>query len=133
MIGYLLDTNAILAALGNPDLLPEAARAAIIEGPNVLSVVSYGDILRRHGDGRLELTNPPAWWAAALDQLAATALPLKAQHINRALGLGSASESVLDRLVVAQAIDEGLTLVSMDEDLKRFAVKGLLVAGSACD
>ena len=47
MSGQLLDTNSALLALTDPDRLPAAVRAAILAGPNVLSAVSYWEVLIR--------------------------------------------------------------------------------------
>src|SRR4051812_24517270 len=43
--GYLLDTNVALVALTEPADLSPAVRTAILTGPNVLSVVSYWEVL----------------------------------------------------------------------------------------
>jgi PIN domain nuclease of toxin-antitoxin system len=43
--GYLLDTNAALIALTNPDGLPARVRRAILAGPNQLNAVVYWEVL----------------------------------------------------------------------------------------
>ena len=40
MTGYLLDTNAVLLALGEPASLSARARRAILAGPNILSTIA---------------------------------------------------------------------------------------------
>jgi PIN domain nuclease of toxin-antitoxin system len=47
MTGYLLDINAVLIALTAPEALSTAARAALLKGPNILSVVSYWEVYSR--------------------------------------------------------------------------------------
>jgi PIN domain nuclease of toxin-antitoxin system len=75
--GYLLDTNAALIALTDPDRLPAAVRTALLAGPNILSVVSYWEVLLKSMKGRLKVGDPRTWWPDALDQLGATPLALR--------------------------------------------------------
>jgi PIN domain nuclease of toxin-antitoxin system len=72
--GYLLDTTAALIALAEPDQLPTAVRMAISSGPNVLSVVSYWEVMLKSMKGNLEVGDPRTWWLDALDQFAASPL-----------------------------------------------------------
>jgi PIN domain nuclease of toxin-antitoxin system len=58
VIGYLLDTNAALIALADPGRLSRAARKAILTGPNVLSVVSYWEVVLKSMKGNLDVGAP---------------------------------------------------------------------------
>ena len=98
MTGYLLDTNAVLIALTEPDLLTPDARAAVGGGPNVLSVVSYWEVLLKSMKGNLEVGDPRTWWQEALEQLAATALALRPEHVAEVYGLPRIHRDPFDRV-----------------------------------
>jgi PIN domain nuclease of toxin-antitoxin system len=127
--GYLLDTCTALLALSQPDALSSAARKAVLTGPNILSVVSYWEVVLKSMKGTLDVGDPRAWWVDALDELAATPLVLKPQHIAGVCGLPPMHKDPFDRVLIAQAASEGLTLVSPDADIARYASKALRIVG----
>ncbi len=127
--GCLLDTCTALLALVDPDALSPAARKAILAGPNVLSVVTYWEVLLKSMKGTLEVGDPRAWWFDALEQLAATPLVLRPPHIAGVYGLPPIHNDPFDRVLIAQAMAEGLALVTSDGEIARYASKGLRVVG----
>ena len=56
-------------------------RTAILGGANVLSVVSYWEVVLKTMKGNLKVGDPRTWWLDALEQLAATTLVLRPEHI----------------------------------------------------
>lgn len=127
--GYLLDTSTALFALAEPDKLTAAARRAVLAGPNLLSVVSYWEVMLKSMKGTLEVGDPRAWWFDALEQLAATPLILRPQHIAAVYGLPPIHKDPFDRVLIAQAAVEGLALVTVDEKIAQYASKNLRVIG----
>lgn len=125
--GYLLDTHTTLWALERPEALSRAALGAVSSGPNVLSVVSYWEVMLKSMKGKLDVGDPRAWWFDALEQLAATPLVLRPQHIASVYGLAPIHKDPFDRMLVAQAIAEGLALVTADGEITRYASKSLRV------
>jgi PIN domain nuclease of toxin-antitoxin system len=119
--GYLLDTNAALLALTTPEALSRAVRTAVLAGPNVLSVVSYWEVLLKSMKGNMNVGNPRTWWLDALDQLAATALALRPEHVSGVYGLPPLHKDPFDRVLIAQALVEDLRLVTTDGDIRRYA------------
>jgi PIN domain nuclease of toxin-antitoxin system len=79
--------------------------------------------------GALDVGDPRAWWSEALEQLAATPLVLRPQHIAAVYGLPPIHKDPYDRVLIAQATVEGLALVSSDGEIARYASKGLRVVG----
>jgi PIN domain nuclease of toxin-antitoxin system len=124
---YLLDTHTAIWALDRPEALSEPARNAASTGPNILSVVSYWEVMIKSMKGRLDVGDPRAWWFDALDQLAATPLPLRAQHIAAVHSLPPIHKDPFDRMLIAQATVEGLALVSSDTEIVRYASEQLRV------
>lgn len=127
--GYLLDTHTVIWALDTPELLTDAARGAVLSGPNVLSVVSYWEVMLKSMKGKLDVGDPRIWWSEALDQLAATPLVLRPQHITELYALPPIHKDPFDRMLIAQAAAEGLTLVSSDSDIMRYSSNSLRVVG----
>jgi PIN domain nuclease of toxin-antitoxin system len=125
--GYLLDTHTAIWALDRPEALSVSAREAASEGPNVLSVVVYWEVMIKSMKGKLDVGDPRAWWFDALDQLAATPLVLRPQHIAAVHSLPPIHKDPFDRILIAQATVEGLTLVTMDAEIARYSSKTLRV------
>lgn len=127
--GYLLDTHTVIWALDRPEALSVAARKAASTGPSVLSVVSYWEVMIKSMKGKLDVGDPRIWWQEALEQLAATALPLRPDHVSVVYSLPPIHKDPFDRVLIAQATVEGLTLVSSDSEVARYASQRLRVVG----
>jgi len=128
LTGYLLDTNVVLLAMGAPERLSAAVRAAVKSGPNVLSVVSYWEVTLKAAKGRLiEVGDPRSWWQAALADFAATALPLRSDHVAQIWALPAIHHDPFDRALIAQAMAEGLKLVTTDALIGQYAGERLRV------
>ncbi len=127
--GYLLDTHTAIWALDTPENLTATARRAVLAGPNVLSVVSYWEVMLKCMKGKLDVGDPRAWWFDALDQLAATPLLLRPQHVAGVYALPSIHKDPFDRMLIAQATAEGLALVTADGEIARYASKALRIVG----
>jgi PIN domain nuclease of toxin-antitoxin system len=127
--GFLLDTHAVLWALDRPEALSVAARNAASTGPNVLSVVSYWEVMVKSMKGTLDVGDPRVWWREAVEQLAATILQLRPDHVASLYGLPPIHKDPFDRMLIAQATVEGLALVSMDAEIAGYGSEGLRVVG----
>jgi PIN domain nuclease of toxin-antitoxin system len=117
---YLLDTHIALLALSTPERLSSSIRSVVKRGPNVLSVISYWEVVLKSAKGKLDVGNPLAWWRVALDDLSATPLPLRPDHIAEVHALPSIHQHPFDRALIAQAAVEGLTLVSVDQAVRAY-------------
>jgi len=119
--GYLLDTNIALLALSAPERLSSAVCAAMDAGPNVMSVISYWEVVLKAVKGKLDVGNPRVWWETALADLAATAMPLRPAHIAAIFDLPAVHQDPFDRALIAQATVENLTLVTTDGEIPLYA------------
>lgn len=117
----------VLLALAEPEALSEAAREAILTGPNTLSAVIYWEVMLKSMKGTLRIGDPRAWWRDALEQLAATALPIRAEHIAGIYDLPPIHRDPFDRLLLAQAIAEEMVLVTGDSEMPRYASERLRI------
>ena len=126
---FLLDTNVVIRALRQPASLSLRVRKAIVDGPNVLSVIVYWEIVLKVMKGSVVVGHPRTWWPDALDMLAATALSIEPAHIDQVSDLPAIHKDPFDRLLITQALAEGCTLVAMDVEMHKYKSKRLRVIG----
>ena len=126
---YLLDTHTAIWALDRPEALSALARNAVITGPNVLSVVSYWEVMIKSMKGTLDVGDPRAWWFDALEQLAATPQFLRPEHVAAVYRLPPIHKDPFDRMLIAQATVERLALVTADGKIARYGSERLRVIG----
>lgn len=121
----LLDTHAFLWWIRDDPRLSPRSAALIADGANQVhvSAASVWEIVVKAGLGRVEVPEPVDRFLVA--QLQANAfLPLPI-HFRHALGLAALPDvhrDPFDRILVAQAIAEDLTLVSGDRILRDYPV-----------
>ena len=127
--GYLLDTHVAIFSIAQSSALSAAAKAAVATGPNYLSVASYWEVMLKSMKGTLDVGDPRVWWFETLDQLAATPLLVRPQHIAGVFGLPPIHKDPFDRMLIVQATAEGLALVTTDGEILRYASNALQVVG----
>jgi PIN domain nuclease of toxin-antitoxin system len=127
MSSYLLDTHIVIFALRTPEKLSATARSAILSGECVLSVVAYWEVVIKSSKGAMDVGDPGIWWQRALDVLAASQLSIHANHVKALWSLPSLHKDPFDRILIAQAITEDLTLISTDKAVQRYSEAGLRV------
>jgi PIN domain nuclease of toxin-antitoxin system len=120
----LLDSHAFLWGVsGDPRLSTRAARAMAGRDQEVwLSHASVWELTAKASSGRLALPEPVA---AMAQNFGARLLPITLRHIEATADLPPHHRDPFDRLLVAQAIEEGLTLVTVDERMHRYPVAWL--------
>ena len=126
----LLDTHAFLWLQTEPERLRE--HRAVVEDPDaelLVSAASAWEIAIKHALGRLPLPEPPATYVPTRMQ-AIRATPLAVQH-DHALAVASLPllhRDPFDRLLVAQALVLGVTILTADSILEQYPARTLLVA-----
>ena len=117
--GLLLDSNVVIFALTRPSRLSVTAREAIenLDHQRFISAASWYEIGFKTRIGKLALLHGRDL-NLALKLLQARALFITPAHMERATSLPLDNRDPFDRIIVAQAIEEGLFLVSADVGLK---------------
>lgn len=116
-MNLLLDTYVLLWWLADEASLGERARAAIVDARNRIwvSAASAWEVAIKSALGRLQLPGPATQvLPAALAENDFAPLPISVGH---ALGVGALPAihgDPFDRILIAQAIAEGLTIVTAD-------------------
>ena len=124
----LLDTHTFLWWVTDNDKLSRKARAAITETANecFLSVVSAWEMAIKSSVGKLKLPEPLDRFVPA--QLVANGfvqLPIEFRHVAKVATLTFHHRDPFDRLLIAQAIEEKMHIVSADATFKRYGVNRL--------
>lgn len=124
----LLDTATFLwTVLGSPQL-SQTARAAIADPGNeaYLSAVSASEIAIKHALGRLSLPRSPDQYVPRVRKAhRIDALPFSEEAALGLVRLPALHRDPFDRMLVSQAIAEGMTLVTPDPLIVQYAVRTL--------
>ena len=117
----LLDTHALLWLLAGDVRTPEWLRADGGGGRSNLFVsdVSIWEIAIKRSLGRLDV---PEKLPTIVDESGFSQLAIKTSHVWAVRKLEPIHSDPFDRLLVAQALEEGMTLVSSDRALGRYGV-----------
>jgi PIN domain nuclease of toxin-antitoxin system len=116
----LFDTQLLLWwAVGSPRL-PAAART-ILEapyGPLAASVISFWEIAIKRSKGKLDAD--PVAIRIGLAQRTFDFLPVDVSHVDAFAALPRLHGDPFDRMLIAQAEAEGMTLLTADERLRPY-------------
>ena len=121
----LLDTHTFLWLVEGSPLLSAAAQIALADSANdlFLSVASVWELAIKTGNKKLTLRDPldvfVAKWTATY-QL--HLLPIQTPHVLAVVGLPDHHKDPFDRILIAQAVVEGMRLVSADSKLAPYGV-----------
>jgi len=126
MSRLLLDTRAFLWWVNDAPELTDAARLAIADANNVccLSMASCWEMAIKSSLGKLRLARSIERFVS--EQLAANGfvlLNIELRHAAKLEKLPFHHGDPFDRLLIAQAISEKLTIVSADNVFSRYNVK----------
>ena len=112
----LLDTHLLLWAAGDPDRLSAAARALIGVPENEVwfSAASVWEVAIKSGLGRADFQVNPRLLRRGLLDNGYHELPVGSEHAVAIDSLPPLHKDPFDRLLVAQAMVEGITLLTSD-------------------
>ena len=122
---FLLDTHIYLWAINEAERLSPMARAAIGDPSNelYLSVASLWEATIKIGSGKLRIPGQDIEFL--LQRLVSSGvqiLPVLPSHLRQLQTLPLIHRDPFDRMLVAQARVEGLTLVTADAAIREYAV-----------
>jgi PIN domain nuclease of toxin-antitoxin system len=127
--GLLIDTNVLIWTLsGNTKMVSNRAKRHLLapDPPLTVSLVSAWEIVLKHQARKLQL-------AVAIEEvlddvlynLPWSILPVMPEHVRTLARLPILHKDPFDRLLIAQARHEGLTIVAPDEGIKQYPVATL--------
>ena len=121
----LLDTSTFLWWITDSDRLGERVRQVLTDEQNEVwfSVASGWEIVIKAGLGRVSFTKDPEEFIP--EQISANGfqiLPIQLRHALKISALPSVHRDPFDRLLVAQALVEDLTILSGDSRIAAYPV-----------
>jgi PIN domain nuclease of toxin-antitoxin system len=118
-VRLLLDTHIYLWWLDDPSLLSDNARIAIADPRNFVfvSAASIVEIAIKQASGKLKTEECPE---AKLEACRFHELPFTIAHASAFRELPDAHKDPFDRMLVAQARVEGLTLITRDKVMQQY-------------
>ncbi len=119
----LLDTSTLLWILTAPDRLSQPARDVVAAGSSILSVASYWEVVIKTRKGLLPIPDPVSWWTRTTELFGRRILPIRASHVTALAALPDLHRDPFDRILIAQAVAEGLPLVSSDGQIAAYPVR----------
>jgi PIN domain nuclease of toxin-antitoxin system len=121
-VKLLLDTQLLLWAAGQPERLSAAARKLLNDPRNELlfSAASLWEVAIKSSLGREDFRVEPRLLRRGLLDNGYAELPVTSQHAVNIDGLPPLHKDPFDRLLVAQALSEGITLLTADGQLAEY-------------
>lgn len=121
-MNLLLDTHVLLWAAGVPERLPDKGRT-LLEALNtrpIFSAASVWEIAIKNGMGRTDFSVDPHLLRRGLLENGYTELPVTGAHAIAVALLPPLHKDPFDRILIAQAQVEGITLLTADEMVGRY-------------
>ena len=117
----LLDTHVLLWCLSRPSALRADTRAKLEDPDNLVlvSTVSAWEMEIKRALGKLKA---PPDLEEQLRQRRFTELPVHLRHVRALRDLPPLHRDPFDRMLVAQALADGLTMVTHDKRVQRYPV-----------
>lgn len=126
---YLLDTHTLIWYSQNSSSLPTSL-TEMLRQPGITTYISRVSLLEvaiKFGIGKLRLPDPLAIWLEKTVAAGFSLLEITNEHLVGMAGLPLLLDhrDPFDRLLIAQALTENLTLVSRDGKFAAYAEAGL--------
>jgi PIN domain nuclease of toxin-antitoxin system len=124
----LLDSHALIWYVDQDHLLTVLAHAAITDPANdlLLSAATVWELAIKTGQKKLTLSLPyRQWMDKAIADLDLNILPVTVVYAERQANLPPHHKDPFDRLIIAQALVEGISVVCADPVFDAYGVKRL--------
>jgi len=124
MTGYLLDTHAAMWFFNGDTKLSKTAEQIIrdLSNPVCISIASAWEIAIKTGLGKLDFDGKVAGFIRLAQTNDIAILPIKTAHLTALETLPQIHRDPFDRLLMATALAERMTLVTRDENIARYTV-----------
>jgi PIN domain nuclease of toxin-antitoxin system len=112
----LLDTHLLLWAAGAPERLPPVARTLLASSDHQLmfSAASFWEIAIKSGLGRVDFRVEAGVLRRGLEEHGYEEVPVTSRHALAVDRLPPIHRDPFDRMLIAQAVVEGVTLLTAD-------------------
>jgi PIN domain nuclease of toxin-antitoxin system len=129
-VRILLDTHVLVWAATTPEQLGAAEELLIDADQRMVSAVSIWELAIKQRLGKLSVGSDVRTWSRRVTrELVLDHLPVSADHAAAVEDLPDVHRDPFDRLLVAQAVVEGLVLLTADTRLAGYGEVVRLVSG----
>ncbi len=121
----LLDTHIFLWLITGDQRLPEVMQRDILNPENevYLSAISLWEISVKYQLGKLPLPEPPEnYLPVQRERHMIASLPLDEASVSQLAKLPSIHRDPFDRILICQALEHRLTIVTVDEMIRAYPV-----------
>jgi len=126
----LLDTHIVIWLTTTPERVPAHVRRLVSAAERrYVSVVSFIEVALKHRKDPAAFPFTVGLLTKAMGELQALELPVRSSHGVRIERLPLRHRDPFDHILMAQAIEESLPLVTMDADVAAYTEDGLTVIG----
>ena len=121
---YLLDTHTAIWFFGGDTALSSAADQIIRDRTNriYLSVASAWELTIKISIGKLRFPDDAAGFMKVAQNNDITIIPIKTAHLTILKELPMIHRDPFDRLLIATALAEEMTLITVDENIAKYNV-----------
>ncbi|MCL2087078.1 MAG: type II toxin-antitoxin system VapC family toxin [Oscillospiraceae bacterium] len=117
----LLDTQIVLWFL-NGEKLSEKIQTIIQDGDNYVSVVSLWEVAIKMNINKLSFDGGFIAFRKLIEDNGFKIIPVKDEHMNGLFALPLYHRDPFDRLLIATALAENMTILTADSDIKKYDV-----------
>jgi len=119
---YLLDTHAVLWMATNSPKLSEAAKQVIFDSKNesFVSIVSAWEVAIKTNIGKMRLNGGISEFFNIIYKNGLNLLPITEEYIKQLEKLPLLHRDPFDRILVASAMSERMSLVTADENIRLY-------------
>ena len=120
----LLDAHTVLWLTGNVPRLSEKAKSAILDPTNkkFVSIASAWEIAIKISVGKLKIDGGVMEFFRMVDENGFIFLPIKKEHVEHIQTLPLHHRDPFDRMLVAIAASEGMSLITADENIHLYDI-----------
>ena len=118
----LLDTHVLLWAVSQPQRLNHEVRSLLENNQYAVSVASLWELINKRGKLDAPVKNPSAWWDLYVVRPKTPVIPIRPSHVRYLKHLPMFHKDPFDRIMMAQAVVEQISLVTDDANIRRYQI-----------
>ena len=121
---FLLDTHTAIWFFIGDNVLSEAAKKIILNASNTkyLSIASAWEVAIKLSIGKLDIDGKTADFVNDAENNGFNILPIKPSHLSALENMPMIHRDPFDRFLIAAAIAEEMTLITVDKNIQRYEV-----------
>ena len=121
---YLLDTNALIFTLCEPQKLTNIARKIITEETELfVSIASFWEIAIKQSIGKLSIKSSIPAIEAICNERSIEILPIASQEIEAIKSLPKIHNDPFDRIIISQAMKHNFSIITSDTIIPQYDVE----------